>query len=127
MSGLMGGGGSSPTNAPIVYSGLNVSTSQWNTPVPLFWGTRRLTTNAMGYENFQQHAASGKGGGGKGGGGKGGQNYTYSADVLMGLCEGPVDSIQNIWSNGSTTTTTTLSALGMSFFNGSGTQAPWSY
>ena len=54
MSGLMGGGGSSPTNAPIVYSGLSVSTSQWNLPVALVWGTRRVTTNAIGYEKFPE-------------------------------------------------------------------------
>ena len=123
MSGLLGTG--TPTNAPIIYSGLNVSTSQWNMPVPIFWGTVRLTTNAIDYMNFQQHSASGKGGG-KGGGGKG-QNYTYSADVLMGLAEGPIDSIQNIWANGSTTTTHSLSYLNMTFFPGTLSQAPWSY
>lgn len=127
MGGIFGAA-NTPTNAPVIYSGLNVGTSQWNLPVPLFWGTRRLSTNAMAYTNFQKHSqANGKGGGGKGGGGKGSQSYTYTADVLLGLCEGPVDSIQHIWANGSTTTTTTLSALNMTFFNGALGQAPWSY
>lgn len=127
MGGIFGAA-NTPTNAPIIYSGLNIGTSQWNLPVPLFWGTRRLSTNAMAYTNFKKHSqANGKGGGGKGGGGKGGQSYTYTADVLLGLCEGPVDSIQHIWANGSTTTTTTLSALNMTFFNGTLGQAPWSY
>lgn len=124
MGGLLGG--NSPVNAPIHYSGLNVSTSQQNLPVPIFWGTRRLAPNAMAFTNFQQHAVSAKGGG-KGGGAKGNQQYTYTADVLEGLCEGPVDSIQNIWANGSTTTTTTLSNLHMTFFNGTLGQAAWSY
>jgi hypothetical protein len=124
MSGLLGSG-STPTNAPILYSGLNVGTSQWNMPLPIFWGTRRLVTNAMAYADFQQHPVSGKGGG-KGGGGKS-QQYTYTADVLLGLSEGTIDTIQNIWSNGSTTTTTTLEALGMSFFNGALGQANWAY
>lgn len=127
MGGIFGAS-NTPTNAPIIYSGLNVGTSQWNLPVPLFWGTRRLSTNAMAYTNFQKHSQSGgKGGGGKGGGGKGSQSYTYTADVLLGLCEGPVDSIVNIWANGSTTTTTSLSALNMTFFNGALGQSPWSY
>lgn len=124
MGGILGGG-NSPTNAPIVYGGLNVSTSQWNLPVPIFWGTRRLTTNAMAVANFQKHAQSAKGG--KGGGGKGGAGYTYSADCCLGLCEGPVDAIQNIWASGSTTTTTTLAALNMNFFPGTVGQADWSY
>ena len=125
MAGLMGSG-NTPTNAPIRYSGLNVGTSQQNLPVPIFWGTVRLSPNAMAFANFQSHAVSGKGGG-KGGGGKSQQQLTYTADVLLGLCEGPVDSIQNIWSNGSTTTTTTLSKLGMTFFSGTLGQAAWSF
>lgn len=124
MSGLLGST-TAPTNTPIEYSGLNVGTSQWNMPLPLFWGTRRLATNAMAFANFQGHQVNGKGGGK--GGGKSAQQQTYTADVLLGLCEGPVDSIQNIWANGSTTTTTTLSALNMTFFPGTLGQAAWSY
>lgn len=121
------GSGNSPTNSPIKYGGLQVGTSQWNMPVPIFWGTRRLTTNAMAVANFQAHAQSAGKGGGKGGGGKGTTSYTYTADVLLGLCEGPVDAIQNVWASGSTTTTTTLSALNMNFFAGTMGQANWSY
>lgn len=123
MSGFFGGG-SSPTNAPPVYSGLNVGTSQFNMPVPIFWGQRRLSTNAIWFNNFQKTPVSGKG---KGGGGKGDQAYDYSAAVELGLCEGPIDSTQNIWANGSTTTTTTLSALNMTLFSGTLSQSPWSY
>jgi len=114
----------SPTNAPINYSGLNVGSSQWNAPVPIFWGMRRLSTNAIWFNNFKSKPVSGKG---KGGGGKGDQAKTYSASVCLGLCEGVVDSIGNIWADGSTTTTTTLSALNMTFFSGTSSQAPWSY
>ena len=124
MSGLLGSG-QAPTNSPIQYSGLNVGTSQRNMPVPIFRGTRRLSTNAMAFAGFYSQPVNGKSGGK--GGGKATQQNTYYADVLLGLCEGPVDSIQNIWSNGSTTTTTTLSALGMTFFSGTLGQAAWSY
>ena len=65
MSGLLGSG--TPTNAPINYSGLNVSTSQRNLPVPICWGQVRLSTNAIDYAGFYGQTASGKGG--KGGGG----------------------------------------------------------
>ena len=125
MSGLIGGG-NTPTNAPIKYSGLNVSTSQWNMPVPIFWGTARLTTNAISYGGFYGQTAGGKGG--KGGGGKGGQQKTYFADCILALCEGPLDADpQNIWANGSTTTTTTLAKLNMAAFLGSASQTPWSF
>lgn len=123
MSGF-GGKSKTATNAPIIYSGLNVSTSQYNLPLALFWGMARVGTNAAAYDGFERHKVSGKG---KGGGGKGGQQYDYTADTIQTLGEGPVDSIQNIWASGSTTSTTSLSALKMTFFSGTSTQTPWSY
>lgn len=110
--------------APIQYSGLNVSSSQFDLPVPIFWGTRRLTTNAIWFNHFTKSPVGGKG---KGGGAKTQQAYVYKAAVILGLCEGVVDSIQNIWANGSTTTTRTLSALNMIFAHGTASEGPWSY
>ena len=120
-------GNQSPTNAPINYTGLNVGSSQWNAPVPIFWGMRRLSTNAAWFGNF---SAKSEGGKGKGGGGKGDQQKTYTASVVLGLCEGPLDAtdpVGNIWANGSTTTTTTLSAMNMVLALGTTEQAPWNY
>ncbi len=110
--------------APVIYSGLNVSSSQFDLPIPIFWGQRRLATNAIWYNNFQRHNQGGKG---KGGDGKGEQVYDYTASTIVALCEGQIDSIARAWAQGSTTTTTTLSGLGQVFFNGSATQTPWSY
>lgn len=111
------------TNAPINYSGLNVGTSQLNLPVPIFGGRRRLSTNAIGFTDFTAKPANGKG---KGTSPKADQPHDYFANVILGLCEGVVDSVNNIWADGSTTTVTTLSALGMIFFSGTISQAPWS-
>ena len=110
---------------PIWYSGLNVSSSQLDLPIPIFWGQRRLSTNAIWYGNFEKHSANGKG---KGALTKGSnQNYTYTAATITALCEGVVDSIARAWSSGSTTTTATLSELNQTFFSGTATQTPWSY
>lgn len=122
MSGLFGSPGT--THAPPVYSGLQVSTSQLDVPVAIFWGQRRLGTNAIDFADFQGHAVKGKG---KGGGTKGSQPKDYTAAVILGLCEGPIDSIANVWASGSTTTTTTLSNLNMTLFTGTVSQAPWSF
>lgn len=121
MSALLGLNGAAAAK-PIVYSGLNVSTSKMDTPIPIFWGMRRLTTNAIWYNDFQKHSQSK---GGKGGG-KGGQ-YDYTAATITALCEGPIDLIQNIWSATSTTSTTTLSRLNKTLFTGTAVQAPWSF
>src|ERR1700688_1790095 len=113
------------TPQPIWYSGLNVSSSQLDLPIPIFWGQRRLSTNAIWYGNFQKHSANSKG---KGGLSKGqSQNYTYTAATITALCEGVVDSIARAWSSASTTTTATLSELNQTFFSGTATQTPWSY
>lgn len=123
MSSWLGLGGSQ-TSKPIIYSGLQVSSSQMDMPLTLFWGQRRMGTDALWYNGFKKHAVSAKG---KGGGAKGGQQYTYSADCILALGEGVIDSIVNVWSQGSTTTTTSLAALNMTFFQGTAVQSPWSY
>lgn len=110
------------------YSGIPVSTSQWDIPIAWFRGRRRIGTNLMDYVNFQAKSASGK----KGVVGKSGKSSgqkSYSASVVLGICRGPIDQIKRIFSNGSTTTTTTLAALIGSgqFLPGTTVQTPWSY
>jgi hypothetical protein len=117
---LYGGGGGQKV---VVYSGLQVSTSQLDVAIPWMRGQRRLGINAIWYNDFKKHKQSAKGKGG----GKGSGQYTYSASVILGLCYGPVDSILNCWSQGSTSTVTTLTALGFSLATGTAAQAPWSY
>jgi len=111
--------------APIRYSGLNVGSSMMDLPIPLFWGQRRLATNAIWYGNFKGRPINGKG---KGGGGKSSQQpYDYTAATLLALCEGPIDRLNRCWAQGSTTTTSNLSQLNMTLFAGTATQAPWSW
>lgn len=124
MASYLGLGGSN-ADKPIIYGGLNVSTSLRDVPIPIFGGTRRLPTNCIWYNNFKKHSV---GGGifGSGGGGKGGQ-YDYTAAVCLAYSEGPVDSINLVWSAASATALTTLSDLGFSFNSGTASQAPESW
>lgn len=120
--GLLGGGSKGPS--PIIYSGLNLSSSELDIPVPIFWGQVRLGTNAIDYNDFQKHPVNPKG---KGLGLKGPQQYDYTASVILGMSRGVIDSIKRIFPQGSTTSTTTLAKLNMTFFSGTTTQTPWSY
>lgn len=121
MGALIGGGATNTKNI-IRYSDLQVSTSQLDIPVTLFWGQRRISPNCIWYNDFKSYAQSaGKGGGGKTTG------YTYSAAVILAMGEGVMSSPVNVWGPSSTTTTTTLAALGLSFVSGTASQAPWSY
>ncbi len=128
MSGLFGGG-SQPTTTPD-YTGLQIQTAVNTLPIPIVWGESRLAPNIVWYNNFQTYESSG---GGKGSGGKGGLfsggggssvSYTYSAAIIMALCEGPIAGINQIWKNQSVYT---LSELGLSLFTGTTPQSEWSY
>jgi hypothetical protein len=118
---LLFGRKNNAASAVINYSGVNVSTSEFDVPVALFWGQRRLATNLIDYINFKGHSA-----GIKGKGGKSEQQKTYTATVLLAMCEGPIDQVIRVFSNGGATTTTTLSALNASLFTGTSSQAAWS-
>jgi hypothetical protein len=128
MSGLFGGG-SQPTTTPD-YTGLQIQTAVNTLPIPIVWGESRLAPNIVWYNNFQTYESSGggKGSGGKGGlfsgGGGGSVSYTYSAAIIMALCEGPIAGINQIWKNQSVYT---LSELGLSLFTGTTPQSEWSY
>ena len=128
MSGLFGGG-SQPTTTPD-YTGLQIQTAVNTLPIPIVWGESRLAPNIVWYNNFQTYESSGggKGSGGKGGlfsgGGGGSVSYTYSAAIIMALCEGPIAGINQVWKNQSVYT---LSELGLSLFAGTTPQSEWSY
>ena len=73
---------------------------------------------------------SGGKGGGKGGGGKTGKtgsspNYVYTADIIMGICEGPIAGVGKVWQT--SPVAFNLEMLGLSLFDGTTPQAVWSY
>lgn len=122
MSGLFGGGSSQSTTPD--YTGLQIQTAVNTLPIPIVWGTSRLAPNVIWYNNFQTQESGGKNGG-KGGLFSGGAvTYTYSAAVIMALCEGPIAGLNQIWKNQSIYT---LSGLGLSLFTGTTPQSAWSY
>ena len=67
-------------------------------------GTQKVNQLIFWQDGFQANPLSKKQAGGKGGG-KSGQ-YNYSADVIAGLCSGPVSGIGNIWTGQSFLTKT---------------------
>lgn len=88
-------------NAKPEYTALQVQTSTSILPIPIVWGRNKIAPNLLWYANFQAvPGGSGKGVGGKGGGGKGGGgavSWTYTADIILGLCEGPIGGVGLIW------------------------------
>ena len=94
--------GKSNAKAPTAVGSLQFQTSERGGVIPLVWGTTRVAPNLLDYTDFT--ATAQKSGGGKGkGGGKSGTTtgYTYSASVLLGLCQGPTTGITATWLNNS--------------------------
>ena len=101
MGDLLGGGSS---NAPEKLFGARVNQSILGLVFPWGMGTFQVQQNMLWVDGWvaTEQSSGGKGGsgGGKGGGGKsGGDYYTYSADVVSGLCIGPVLGIGDAWSS----------------------------
>ena len=119
MSGLFGG--SQPVTTPD-YTGLQIQTAVNTLPIPIVWGMSKLAPNIVWYNDFVTNYANS---GGKGGLFSSGQGETtYSASVIMALCEGAIAGINQIWKGQSVYT---LAALGLSLFTGTDPQAPWGY
>jgi len=101
------------------YSGLQVQSTSSAVPVPIVYGRNVVSPNVIWYNGFGAWATvTGKGGH---------KQWTlhYYADIIMGVCEGPISQIGNVWQ--SSTIATSLTYLGLGLFNGSTPQSVWSY
>jgi len=96
MSGLFG-----YTNAkqPSALKGMRAQTSVYGTVIPIVYGRTRVPGNLLWYGDFKAFKVKAQGGKGGlfGGGGKGGGGYTYQASVEIGICEGPIRGVRNIF------------------------------
>lgn len=113
----------SQTTAPD-YTGLQIQTAVNTLPVPIVWGESKLAPNVVWYNNFQTQNGGKGSGGGKGGLFNSNNQPTYSAAVIMALCEGQIIGINQVWKNQSVYS---LSQLSLTLFLGSTPQTVWSY
>jgi hypothetical protein len=116
------------------YSSLQITTSPRGRPIPLIYGTNKITSDLIWTGDFKtvkytnqtsssdaggSSGGGGKGGGGGGGGGKGASNngtteYYYFVAAMGAVCEGPIYSFIAA-RNGSTWV----------YFNANGSPALW--
>jgi len=128
MGGLFGGSKKTTTT---VYSGLQIQTTSQSLPIPIVYGQNLVSPNCIWYTNFHSQKKKAKGGKGGGGGGKVGagggsaQETVYFADIIMGVCEGPINSIPTVYQTSATPVS--VSGLDLSVALGTQGQAPWSY
>lgn len=125
MAGLFGGGQTAQNISETPLAGINVQTSANGRPIPLVYGTTRVTPNLIGYYDFTAIPhTSRQSSGGKGGGYDAPTNttYTYAATLLFALCEGPIAAVQKAWID----KTESLANEKFTIFTGTIPQTPWS-
>jgi hypothetical protein len=122
------GGKTTSTTSPKL-NGLQVQSSSLGLPITLGWGRGRAKCNLLWYNAFTAIPHTTKTSAGKGlGGGSKNTTYTYTASLVMGICEGGASGIQGIRTiYKDTAVLTSLSAAGLSLAIGTPTQAVWSY
>lgn len=111
------------TDSKPQYTGLQVQTSSSSLPVPIIFGKNSAAPNLIWYDNFKTIETKERQGG-KGGGSVTTTNYTYTADVILALCEGPIAGIGRVWKD---KVDTTVSEEGLTLFLGANPQDPWPY
>ena len=123
MAGFLGGGKSSSTTAERIGN-IRIQTAAYGKPIPLIYGTTRVASNLFWYDHFVATPHTETQSGGKGGGGSSSNTtYTYSADVMFGLCEGEIAGIGTVVRE---KTETTVAAQNMTLFTGARPQTAWS-
>jgi hypothetical protein len=138
------GGKSTSTSDPKINQ-LAVQSSSLGLPISLGWGRGRLKCNLIWYQAFTAIPHTTKQNGGKGLGGKStNTTYSYTASVIMGLCEGPVQGVRTVYRDKDvyqdhvtalswdgitygSTTETALQQAGLSLASGNVAQSPWGY
>ena len=105
------------------YTGLQIQTSTNSMPITILMGTNSIAPNIFWYDNFTTVTKKEKQGG-KGGGSVTTTSYSYTADVMMGVCEGPISGIPRSWADKEETTP---AEEGLTIFTGENPQGPWPY
>jgi hypothetical protein len=111
------------TPAP-TYTGIQVQTAVSSLPVALYYGKARGAPNLIWYDDFKTIKKTTKSGG-KGLSGPKQTTYTYSASIIMAMCQGPINGADRVWRDQKIESSYT--ALGFSLFVGENPQAAWGY
>src|SRR5262245_49874742 len=118
--------GSSTPSASIQprVAGISIQTAGYGGTIAIVYGTNRVAANLIWYRNFKATPIYTGHQGGKGGASRFQIGYTYTAAVILALCEGPIGNVHKVWRDKDILA---LSNLGGTLIVGNRTQSPWSY
>lgn len=122
MGGLFNGQSTSTTAERL--AGIELQTSAYGGVLALAYGTTRVPANLIWHDDFKAipHTTTqrvGKGGGSS----TSNTTYTYTASVMLAVCEGPV-SINRVWKDKESGA---MSGYGLTLLSGTRPQTPWTY
>lgn len=125
-------GGSTISTSETRLEALAIQSSAYGVTVPVVYGSNRISGNMIWYGDFKAnpHTSSTTSGGKGGGVTQENTTYSYSASVIMALCEGTVAGVPQIWKDKALIadgSTTALSQLSMSLATGALAQSTWAY
>ena len=123
MSSLFGG---QPKVIP-EFTGLQVNTAVQVLPIPILYGSPRVSINLIYYNGFNAQMVSEQSGKGLLSGGKGAKQVEYFATFIAAIGEGPLGPPVIIYQDQDVWTPDTYPTNGAQYFNGTPTQAPWDY
>lgn len=129
----MGGGKKTQSTTSNKLIGIAVQSSVAGQVIPRGWGTFRVAANLLWYGDFLATPHTTSTGGGKGGSPKSSNTtYTYTASLILGICQGPITSVKAVYRDQSNFidgvgTGSALQQAGLSLANGDLGQAPWGY
>lgn len=123
----MGGMFSGPPKNIPEFTGLQVNTAVQVLPVPIIYGAPRVSVNLIYFNGFDALQVKQQSGKGLLSGGKGGTQTEYFATILMAIGEGVLGLPFIIYQDQEVWTPSTYPTNGAYYFNGTSTQAPWSY
>ena len=101
----------------------SINNSTYGITVPALCGTNRIASNIIDYYDFRTHEKREESGG-KGGNKVVTTTYTYDVVVCLGLCEGPIKAVKQVWR---AKDIVELAKLNLTLFNGIPGQEPWEY
>lgn len=96
----MGGGDTVIATEEQRLGALRIQSSSFGLPIPIVFGKARIACNLIWYGDFKSIAhTTEQSSGGKGGGEvtQTSTTYTYETAVAIGICEGPITEIKDIW------------------------------
>ena len=115
-------------NDPIVrenrrLEALHLLTARPGQPISRVFGRMRVGGHIIWRGDLIEHIRESSGGGGKGAGPSTPRvrRFSYSMDLAIGLCEGPISHIGRLWADGQLLD---MSAINMTLYKGDATQMP---